>query len=93
VPVAILGILVDMPEVHAVGGIDFCPGIITPARAASLASDSRKHDAFSLRKVAWGITFKASGVPNRRDDCRIGSGIAYDGVAALIHRYAGHPAP
>ena len=36
VPVAVLGILVDMPEGHAIRGIDFCPRIITPARAASL---------------------------------------------------------
>ena len=82
-----------MPEVRAVGGIDFCPGIITPARAASLGSDSRPHDAFSLRKVTWRVTGETASVPNRRDDCRIGSGVAYDGVAALIHRYAGHPAP
>src|SRR5262249_13875829 len=93
VPVAILRILVDMPEVHAVGRIDLCPCVIPPAGTTSLGSDSRKHDAFSLRKVAWGITFKACGVPNRRDDCRIWSGVSCDGVAVLIHRYAGHPAP
>src|SRR4029077_17513924 len=75
VPVAALGILVDMPEVHAGGGIDLCPRIITPAGAASLGSDSRKHDGFSLRKVTWRVTDETSGVPNRRDDCRVGSGV------------------
>src|SRR5205807_8435726 len=43
VPGTDLGILVDMPEVHAIGGIDFCPRIITPADA-TVESDSRKHD-------------------------------------------------
>ena len=93
VPVAVLGILVDMPEVHAVGGIDLCPRIITPAGTASLGSDSRKHDGFSLRKVAGGISFETSGVPNRRDACRARIGVTYDRISALIHGYAGHPAP
>src|SRR4029077_2689713 len=93
VPVAALGILVDMPEVHAGGGIDLCPRIITPAGAASLGSDSRKHDGFSLRKVTWRVTDETSGVPNRRDDCRVGSGVTYNRVSILIHGYAGHPSP
>ena len=85
-------ILVDMPEVHAVGGIDFCPRIIAPAGAASLRADSRKHDAFSLGHVARGITFETSSVPNRREDCRARSGITYDRVSAFIDGDAGHPA-
>src|SRR5260370_40778338 len=92
-PVPALGILVDMPEVHAGRGIDFCPRIITPARSISLRSNSRKHNPFSLRKVAWGIAGETSGVPNRREDCRVGSGITYDRVSILINGYAGPPAP
>ena len=41
VPGAALGILVDMPEVHAIGGIDIRPRIITPADA-TVESDSRR---------------------------------------------------
>src|SRR5919108_4883720 len=78
VPVAVLGVLVDMPEVHAIGGIDLCPRIIPPAGAASLRGDSRVHDGFSLRKVTWRVTGEASSVANRRDDRRVGSGITYD---------------
>jgi len=93
VPVAILGILVDMPEVHAVGRIDFCPRVITPARPTSLGSDSRKHDGFSLRKITWRVTDQPSGITNRRDDCRVGSRITDDRVSTLIGGYAGHPPP
>ena len=77
---------------HAIRGIDFCPRIITPADA-TVESDSRKHDGFSLRKVTWRVSGETSGVPNRREDCRAGSGITHDGVSTLIHGYAGHPAP
>ena len=92
VPRATLRILVDMPEVHVVGGIDFRPRIITPADA-TVGSDSREHDGFSLRKVTWRVSGETSSVPNSREDCRAGSGITYDRVSTLIHGYAGHPAP
>src|SRR5262249_23125791 len=81
-----------MPEVRAIGGIDFRPGIITPPGAASLRADSRKHDAFSLHKVVWRISAETSRVPNRREDCRARSGIAYDRVTCVIDGDAGHPA-
>src|SRR5262249_27245868 len=90
VPVAALGILVDMPEVRAIGGIDFRPGIITPPGAASLRADSRKHDAFSLHKVVWRISAETSRVPNRREDCRARGGIAYARAPCVIEGDAGH---
>src|SRR5439155_2157804 len=93
VPVAALGILVDMPEVHAVRGIDLCPRIITPAGTASLRADSRKHDAFSLREVTWRVNLQASGITNRWEDCRVGSRITDNRVSVLIGDYVGHPAP
>jgi hypothetical protein len=82
-----------MPEVHAVGRIDLCPRIITPAGTASLRADSRKHDGFSLREVTWRVTLKTSGVPNGGEYGRIRGGITDGRVSTLIHAYAGHPAP
>src|SRR5262249_1257876 len=93
VPVAVLGVLVDMKEGHAIRGIDLCPRIITPAAAASLCANSCKHYGFSLRKGIRRVVGETSGVPNRRYDCCVGSGITYDRVSILIHGYAGHPTP
>src|ERR1051326_8485079 len=82
-----------MPEVRLGGGINFCSCIISPAGAASLRTDSGEHSAFSLPKVVERISGEASGVANRREDCRTGSGVTYDSVAVFIGGYAGHPAP
>ena len=91
-PDAALGILVDMVEGHSIRRIDFCSRIITPADA-TVESDSREHDGFSLPHVTWRIIGETSGVPNGRKDCSARSGITYDRIAALIDSYAGHPAP
>jgi len=92
VPEAALGILVDMVEGHSIRRIDFCSRIITPADA-TVESDSREHDGFSLPHVTWRIIGETSGVPNGRKDCSARSGITYDRITALIDSYAGHPAP
>ena len=81
-----------MPEVHAIGRIDGCIGIIAPApEGMGLSAAAVGHDCFALPKVIRGIASQPPGVTNSGENAVARGGIANGRVSVLIDGYAGHP--
>src|SRR6266540_1540149 len=87
-------VFVHMPEVHAIGGINGCIGVIAPApRRMGLRAAAVGHDRFALAKVTRRIGFQASSVTEARKDAGAGYGITNGRITRVIDGNAGHKTP
>src|SRR5882724_7461117 len=81
-------VFVHMPEVHPIGRINGCIGVIAPAPCwMGLGAAAIGHDCFALPKVIRGIASQPPGITNSGENAIARGGIANGRVAVLIDGY------